>query len=65
MRESKRILWENDIKVDSIIYPFFKYNDDTLEIVRKYYKYAFARDLTWKKYHNLAPVNQYNLQLIS
>ncbi len=39
---SKKILEEKlDIKVDSFVYPFGKYNQKVLDECRKYYKYSF------------------------
>ncbi|MFE4812793.1 polysaccharide deacetylase family protein [Peribacillus simplex] len=60
LRDSKASLIAKGLDIESVVYPLNSYNKDVLEIARKYYKYAFAKDeANNKTFINYAPVNQY------
>lgn len=66
-RESKKDLEALGLKCDYIVYPTNKYDLKTLEIVRKYYKGAFAKSYPTddsKNMYNTTPFNQYAMYRI-
>lgn len=65
LRESKKFLVDNGLDISGIVYPRNFYNNDVLEIVRKYYDYAFSKDEEFKKtWINYEPINQYAIYRI-
>src|SRR5690625_666189 len=62
LRESKRILEDLGLDIRGFVYPLNRYDEETLELVRKYYDYAFAKD---RNIPNKPPINQYAMYRVT
>ena len=61
---SKEILEDIGAKVETMVYPYGAYNDDTLEITKKYYRSGRSTDFGLFGGINNAPIDTYALNVI-
>lgn len=63
LRVSQEILQSHGFKAENIAYPFGSFNNDTLDLTRKYYRSARSTDYGFKGY-NMPPIDTYALKTL-